>query len=111
MGYEEYSTRQRELSNLRDEEKVLAEFNAAPSPRHLAQSILGNNSIDTASIGDICCWTKDEAQSFLSFLLRAHALKKGARSQYYKTSAFVQFLKASLVNNEINDIPVHIGEM
>lgn len=109
LGYKSYSEHRELLNNLQDEEKILAEINSFAHPRSMATSILTTENLTNNFMLTAVNCDNQEATRILSMLLRNHAVSKAKKDgMYFKTPAFIKFLKDSLANNEIVDRPEYI---
>lgn len=103
LGYDIYSNATRErLVNL-DEDAVMQRIKQTRYPASLVKAMVASTSITLVDLED---WSGDEKEAvreLASFLVRSGALKR-SRSAYYKSPAFISFLRRASGNGQMTEL-------
>lgn len=93
FGYADFSRAKEQITKMVDDKDVQRYIVATRHPKDLVRQMLYRNQISLQDIQDWCSVDQDEGQKILSFLVRKHALARGAKRDYYKTPDFIALLK------------------
>lgn len=93
FGYKDFTKAQEFANKVSDPELVQKRLLGSKHPKDLVQQLLHADEINTVDIQDWCELDKDDAQKFLSFLVRKHAVYR-TKFHYVKTSEFITLLKS-----------------
>lgn len=92
FGYNDFTDAQAMHNTLLDEDQIVKRINETPYPEDVRKQLLHTDRIELIDLQDWCAWDRQEAQMFLSLLVRKHALSRDKRC-YRKTSPFITLLK------------------
>jgi hypothetical protein len=106
FGYNHYSDSVKAHDNLLDPEAIASFMQTFEHPNEVKNHLLYSDEFDLIDIQDWCSWERDNAQRFLSLLVRKRAVKRGDRNKYHKTANFITWLKKT----ELAERPKHIQE-
>jgi len=93
LGYLEFSKAQLSETKLIDRKELATDLRKIPNAGDTIRGLIESDSVDTQSLMDFTEWMREEANTFLGFLVRKQALRKLRRGGYRKTPAFIELLK------------------
>jgi len=93
FGYADFSKAQTYQQRVMDPEQVRARLLATKYPKDLVEHMLHADQITLDDVGDWCELDAPDSRKLISFLVRKHAIYRGKRSSYTKTSEFIRILK------------------
>jgi len=105
-GYEAYSKVQHLENTLTNPAEIKIAIESFPYPQDVVKGLLISDGITLPDIMDYTTAERDEARIFLSLLVRKNGLKRKTHSYYYKTSAFIDFLKS--LDGKLTGTPTYV---
>lgn len=92
FGYADFSRAQEFATTLIDPETLIKHIKGTKHPKDFCDLIMNKDRISRNDIEDWCEYDSDDAQKFISLMVRKHAIYRQGR-EYVKTVGFIDFLK------------------